>query len=164
MLRKRQPNGDASISVFFKIIIGGNGKHYKMIIMQAMVMKMMLDGYGINFYVCCCDFIWIPVLMVCWFMVYSLSIKSLCMDKSWTYKREKVEDTGGGHRDKSSYGGCSGGSSERYTAGGDTDACAYRDSAASGRGYSADGLYVRCSGKDEVHCGRYRGHDKRAGV
>ncbi len=130
--------------------------------MQAMVMKMMLNGYGI-IYVCCCDFIWVPVLVVCCFLVYSLPVMSLCVDKSWTYKRGKVEDTGGGHSDGTSYGGYSGDSSERYIAGGRTGGCVYRgDSLGSGSGYSDDGLYVGYSGKGDGYCG-YRGYDKRVG-
>ncbi len=114
--------------------------------MYAMVMRMLLNGYGMMIYPSCCVFIWIPVIMGCWFMVYSLCFKSVCVDALWKYKSETVEDTGpgGAYSGESSYGrysGCSGGG---YTAGDGSGGCVYTgdDGSCSAGRYSGDGSYV----------------------
>ncbi len=133
-----------------------------MIIRHAMVMKMMLNDYVMISYPCCCQFIWVPALISCWVMVYSLWFNSLCVDRLWTYKSETVEDTGRGHTGGSSYGGYSGDSGGGYTARDGTGGCIVytADGSCTGGGYTGDGLYVGYSGKGENYCGSYRGYDK----
>ncbi len=55
-----------------------------MIIMYAMLMKMLWNGYGIIIFARCCSMRWVPEVVWWLCMVYLLCFNSLC-------KREKVE-------------------------------------------------------------------------
>ncbi len=68
--------------------------HYSTIIMQAMVMEMLWNGYVIFFWLCCCSCIWVAVFLRWWVKSYSLRhFLSLCMEILWMYKKKTVKVT-----------------------------------------------------------------------
>ncbi len=116
-----------------------------MIIMQAVVVEMLWNGSGIFFCLCCCSFIWVPVVAGwCSVVVYSLDLKSLCFEISYTVEGSY---SGGRYSGQSSYGGYSrdsgeGGSGLGYsgTGGGGHGGERYTDGG-SYDGYSGVGAY-----------------------
>ncbi len=118
--------------------------HYLMIIMQAMVVKMLWDGYMIIFFLCCCSFICVLVVLEWWVMSYSLGyFQWLCMDILCMYKTNtvKLSYSGEGYSE-----GISGDSDGAYSRDG-YDGATYSagDSLDSG-GYTSDDIWWMYSG------------------
>ncbi len=112
--------------------------HYVIIIMQAMVVEMLWNDYGIVFCLCCCNFIWAPVVLSWWIMVHSLCLKSVCLETLWIYKGNTVEEL-------YSRGGV-------YTGGAHTGGV-YTREGHTGKGYSAACSLGGCGIETDIICG-----------
>ncbi len=77
-VEKTSPSVCCTFYFVVQVIIGGNGKSLENGYYAYNGHENMLNGYGMIFCTCCCDFIWVLALVDLWVMVYSLWFQSLC--------------------------------------------------------------------------------------